>query len=505
MVRWEPTVTIVDAVTGKDLGNIDAEELGDWLDVVNGSYNKMVTLTVPPMPDGATTDREYRITFGNATGSSPVNQVTSAEIKVFQKLPYLNFYPATLPGVPTSGGATEWIEVKTGARSWQFDYVKQLDSESPHDLRRLVKHNAVIEVQNFDASGTPTGVPAEYEPGRNYPTTTKFRVKFPKIYYPNRDITPEVTLTVKVGGMERTINVAQVPLTAKPLSIYQSITDTHYGSFYGSAHNYISDGLNDYFIDAGFSLQNTGNINTWTEDVPENTTLLHSVYNNDVTWDKTNEYRALSKENWSMIQGQTSAGRDAMNNTSQSSPLAAAGHTGFAYGAAANAASSTYYANSGNTTKVMQYLLKKSPKNYLEGTTQPFWLDGISVYIPVTGIGSTGVPITIGANERCTAFIDISNRILWMGENEHWGNLQDNPSRFEGGIAEFGQNIADFMAKAVAYGSHFTDLLLEEGTDLGDGRVAQPAPWDKYWDESANEGTDNRLIPVRQTDIPENR
>jgi hypothetical protein len=59
-------------------------------------------------------------------------------------------------------------------------------------------------------------------------------------------------------------------------------------------------------------------------------------------------------------------------------------------------------------------------------------------------------------------------------------------------------NIVDFLAKAAAYGSHFTDLLMEEGEDFGDGRVAQPAPWDEYWDDSANGGTDNRLKPIKE-------
>jgi hypothetical protein len=81
-----------------------------------------------------------------------------------------------------------------------------------------------------------------------------------------------------------------------------------------------------------------------------------------------------------------------------------------------------------------------------------------------------------------------------MGETEHWGELS---ARTAGGQRrEFIQNVADFMATAAAYGSHFTDLLLEDKTDLGDGRKAQPAPWDEYWNDTANGGTDNRLIPV---------
>jgi hypothetical protein len=154
--------------------------------------------------------------------------------------------------------------------------------------------------------------------------------------------------------------------------------------------------------------------------------------------------------------------------------------------------------------KLMKYLLEKSPKNYLDGVYTAvagrpagvFWRDGISTYANISPSNTSAVPLIV-TPKGVSTLIDIKNRIFWMGETEHFGSLiEGSPTRrCSGDQLTFTKNIADFMAKAVAYGSHFTDLLLEEGTDYGDGRVAQPAPWDSYWDDRANGGTDNRLMP----------
>jgi hypothetical protein len=104
---------------------------------------------------------------------------------------------------------------------------------------------------------------------------------------------------------------------------------------------------------------------------------------------------------------------------------------------------------------------------------------------------NSAVPLTINSSGEITTFIDLQNRFFWLGESEHFGE------RCQGDQQKFLDNICDFMVKVTAYGSHFTDLLLEGGTDFGDGRKAQPAPWDEYWNDTANGGTDNREKPVR--------
>jgi hypothetical protein len=308
-----------------------------------------------------------------------------------------------------------------------------------------------------------------------------------------------VLATIKLGNMEQTISASQAPLTPNTLKLYSAVTPTYYGAFFASKANYISAVLQAAFEQAGFGITTTDDADTWNVTVPADAALLYSIYNNyPYSWKTTNDYRARSTENWSMIHGQENGSQNALNANNalpDGSPLYHVGHGPFAY----NANVSSYTANSANTTKVMQYLLKKSPKIYLEGTTTAFWQDGISTYINLENLGSTAVPITISATgNSCTAFIDIKNRIFWMGETEHWGEFS---ARTEGGNRrEFIQNVADFMAKAVGYGTNFTDLLLEESDVTADDRAAgmipMPAPWDDYWNDTANGGTDNRLMPV---------
>jgi hypothetical protein len=196
-----------------------------------------------------------------------------------------------------------------------------------------------------------------------------------------------------------------------------------------------------------------------------------------------------------MINNQAGDGDEAANNAT--SPLRAAGYT-FAYDTDNN-----FRLNTNETvraTKLMQYLLEKSPEYYLTSISTSndgraagvFWRDDISNYTHTSYMPDSGIPMIINEDGDVTTFIDLENRIFWMGESEHFGD------ECEGDQLKFCINICDFLAKAAGYGSHFTDLLLETGTDFGDGRVAQPAPWDDYWDDTANGGTDNRLMPKGQ-------
>jgi hypothetical protein len=503
MALWEPAITIADPESGAVLRTIPTEELGDWFDVVGGSQNGTVKIIIPAIPEEATTDLEYRIRFKNASDGAQTASGTFADLTVLQKLGEFTFNPSTFESVPAAGDVTEWIEVETGAGFWSFDKVAY--GSTKVDGRRLVKHNAVIEVQNFNANGTPAGDPGEYELRKIYPKTTRFRVRFPKIYYPNRGIEPSVSLTVKVGGMRQTITARQTPLTAKPLSIYQVVTGTIYGAFY-EGENYIAEALKQSLLSEQFTIENYG-AGSYGNTVPVTTTLLYSVYNNNQPWTTTNDYRSRSIENWSMIQSQneapavTAAGRD-------DSPLKAAGYTltdvvtWTAHPATLNSDQTV------RATKLMRYLLEKSPKNCLNEVDTSvdgraagvFWQDDISTVADISNSNGTPVPLIV-TNIGVSTFIDIKNRIFWMGETEHFGSLiTGSPTRrVSGDQLLFTQNIADFMAKAVAYGSAFTDLLLEEDTkfDAGDNRAPQPAPWDEYWDDTDNGGTDNRLKPVQ--------
>jgi hypothetical protein len=500
MANWEPAITIVNPADGSVIRNVPTEELGDWFDVVGGSQSGTVKITVPAMPDGAATNLEYRIRFQNASGSSQSGPGTFADLTVLQKLGEFSFNPRSIAPIPATGDITEWIEVDTDAASWKLDKIVHR-STTTNDGRRLVRHHATIEVQDFGSNGMPTGAVAEYEEGKSYPTTTKFRVKWPKIYYPNRGIVPEVSLTIKVGGMKQTITVSQAPLTARSLNISQAVTGTSYGAFYEN-ENYIAEALKQSLLSENFTIQNYGT-NSYDDAVPTSATLLYSVYNNDRAWTTTNDFRNRSIENWSMIQSQNDSG--AVNAAARSdSPLRTAGYTLTDMDRREDHPATLNSDATVRETKLMQYLLEKSPKNYLDGihtsvdgrTAGVFWQDNISTVADISNSNGTPVPLIV-TNIGVSTFIDIKNRIFWMGETEHFGSLiLGSPTRrCSGDQLLFTQNIADFMAKAVAYGSAFTDLLLEDGSDFGDGRVAQPAPWDEYWDDTDNYGTDNRLIP----------
>jgi hypothetical protein len=58
------------------------------------------------------------------------------------------------------------------------------------------------------------------------------------------------------------------------------------------------------------------------------------------------------------------------------------------------------------------------------------------------------------------------------------------------------QRVWYYIAYTAKYGSAFSDLLVEEA----DG--GQPAPWDDYWNDTDNGGTDNRVSDFTRT-VPE--
>jgi hypothetical protein len=301
-------------------------------------------------------------------------------------------------------------------------------------------------------------------------------------------------MTVKVGPKQEVITSRQIPLQPRELILNESRTGQTWGSFISG--NYVSQAISATLRSAGFTVTVGGEY--YATKVPENTTMLNAVYNRNSVWDMTNEYRKRTVDNWTIINNQSDGGDDAANNAT--SPLKAAGYKMY-YNTGVGSHDRNYRLNTNTTvraTKLMQYLLEKSPKGYLTAiTTQNdnrpagvFWRDDISGYTIISELPSTAVPMIIDGGGRCTTFIDLTNRFFWMGESEHFGEHCELDQQ------KLCDNICDFLVKAAQYGTAFTDLLVEEGTDLGDGRKAQPAPWHEYWNGTANGGTDNRLKPA---------
>jgi hypothetical protein len=122
-------------------------------------------------------------------------------------------------------------------------------------------------------------------------------------------------------------------------------------------------------------------------------------------------------------------------------------------------------------------------------------VDGINVQINATAEmpESAVVLITKQNNDSTTAasntndvlmLLDVENKFIYIGDS----TLFWYDAYLTGHRGTFLNNVMYYVANAAKYGSHFTDLLLEgdgggiNPRDLGDGRVAQPAPWDEaYW------------------------
>jgi hypothetical protein len=74
-----------------------------------------------------------------------------------------------------------------------------------------------------------------------------------------------------------------------------------------------------------------------------------------------------------------------------------------------------------------------------------------------------------------TLVIDPEKHFIFAGEMSHF-----EVGQMSGNRLEFTQNLVKYMENVTRYGSHFTDLLIEDGRPN-----AQPAPWDSYWGANA--------------------
>ncbi len=108
-----------------------------------------------------------------------------------------------------------------------------------------------------------------------------------------------------------------------------------------------------------------------------------------------------------------------------------------------------------------------------------FYVDGVANTIPGPWPESAVVLMTkINNDNHAILIVDIEHKFLWMGESQvFWNDTYLTNNR-----GAFLQNLICFVANASKYGSHFTDLLLEDGATN-----AQPAPWDNYWGANAEE------------------
>ncbi|MCL2561411.1 MAG: hypothetical protein FWE10_03700 [Rikenellaceae bacterium] len=399
---------------------------------------------------------------------------TYTDITLFQQPANVALVPNSVPNVPTVGGQTPAIRVDADA-SMMWSAVITPDIVWLSDGRTLLHHTATLVDQN----GNPL------VEGQTYPVSTQFRVRFPKVYYPNRDIPISVKVTVTIGGsMTRILEVAQTPLTSRPVrSFNMRGNDQSWGLISTASGEYNQGWTAALATIPGYTHANgvpSGTTNITTVSVPTDITYLHVVPQQSNTaatnWDWASVHDFINVRDGFVAIVSQSSSLNAVNNPN--SPFRRAGYNNLVYGV--NSTNVHIAETLSSQTKVYQFLMERGNRPLTASQVSSFHNDGINTIIPGPWPVSAVVMMTKTNNaNQAQLIIDPENRFLYLGESQvFWNN-----SNLTGNRDVFLDNLMFYVGNASRYGSHFTDLFIEDGRP-----GAQPAPWDDWWG-------DNRLVP----------
>jgi hypothetical protein len=404
-----------------------------------------------------------------------LDETTYTDISLVQQSLGISLSPGTMPAVGVVGGRTSPITVVADASLTWSATITTNAGTSPDGLRSLVRHEAILVDQNG------TAIVA----GTQYPTTTQIRVVFPKVYYPNRDIPISATVTVTVEGMTTSTTVSQTTLTAKSMSGYGMTGSPDYGGL-GNTYNRGWDGASGTFGLAqipGYTRLGVGNMNVTA--IPANATYLHVTAHisgsagTNYNWSVVNNF-IDTRDAWTVFSVQATSARNPMNNPDSPLKRNGAGYQDVSY-SVSSAWSQVSQVH--ESSKLYQFVMDRATNPIPTGTpfgnnNVGFYNDGVNCTMPAPWPSTAVVLMTkINNANQASLIVDIKNKFLWIGESQiFWYDsyLDNNRGRFL-------ENLMYFIGNASKYGSHFTDLLLEDGDP-----DAQPAPWDTaHWGANA--------------------
>jgi hypothetical protein len=403
----------------------------------------------------------------------------TASTELVQQSSSISLSPSVLPEIAKTGGQTQEVSIQADASlKWKLLGLTIANSD------RLVQHHIKIVDQN----NNPIVEGTEYSVA-----TDRFKVVFPKVYYPNRDI--PISATVKIGivgsSLEATITANQTELTAAPMVGWGTTGAPNYGAL-GDTYDQGWEGRSGTWglrQISGYKTLGTSPSST-TTSINASVNYLHVVPHiggstgTNYTWKAVNDFIA-NRDALTVIVNQDSPGIGPINNAN--SPLKKAGYPNSVFGGDVNGVIDTRDAG----TKVYDFMFSHGKNTLAPGdiSNSNYWyIDGINTYIPIPSTGwpsSAVVLISKRTNDNVATpsnnamfIIDVEHKFIWFGDSQlFWYDAW-----LTGNRSKLLDNIMYYVANASKYGSHFTDMLLEDGVDLGDGRVAQPAPWDEtYW------------------------
>ena len=401
-------------------------------------------------------------------GTDPATQAHS-DLEIVQNSSDITLLPNSVPAVEKTGGESAGVAIMADASlRWQIEEVRVAYGTRPMVNHRIEVVNAATDAVIASVDGEAVSTPAQ-----DFPVAEGFKVRFPKIYYPNRNI--PVTVTVKVGIVGTTLSkemtFTQNALTSPGLYPYATQT-TGIGNIHGGS-------LNTRYM-TRLKLHEAAR--------PSKTLTLNSNYMHLIN------YPLAATYNWAEVKTFRSQ-RDGLF-------LMDAEYNYGTYFAALNNDGSvfkdlgyTIKTSTGDDVAINQNDRAKNTKVYkmlvegLGGATSPItgtnltrrdiYADAHSNIVSV--YPASAVPILVDTplisgvptNQDNEPFlvIDPKNNVIFQGESQMFDTDAGN---------SFVDNFIIYVKLASMWGSHFTELMVEEG------QGGKPAPWDTAaWGDNA--------------------
>ena len=432
------------------------------------------------------------VSGSNYTATVTVTLVDSgvtSTINVVQTSAGITLSPNTVPAISNDGGTSQPIGILADASlRWEVISFTTEGTGGPHPT--LAHHAAELLLEDGSAVDIEDG---------EYAIAQKFKVRFPKVYYPNRDfmISAKVVVGIVGSSLQSTITINQTPLTAAPMVAWGLTGSPNYGAL-GDTYNRGWDGNSGRWglkQIPGFRVLGSSAANgatTINASVNYLSVTAHIGGNNgtNYNWRAVKDY-IKNRDAFAIIQSQDDNGVRTLNN--DNSPLRDAGYPLASYGRDVNGI--MYQDADNSNTKVWKFLVDES-KNKFKPSEIPannYWyIDGVNNTLPISLLPESAVVLvakktsdsSMTQSDDAMLIVDVENKFIWMGESQlFWYDTWIDHNR-----SKLLENLMYYVANAAKYGSHFTDLLLEsdagpsDNGNMGDGRVAQPPLWDAtYW------------------------
>ena len=375
--------------------------------------------------------------------------------------------------VAKTGGHIEGVSVNIdGTLTWEATITSN-HATHPGYLMTIDKDGNVNKV----AGNTVTGLP----------NTTKLSVGFDKIYYPLVNVSPEVKVTISVSGSSgdggsTELIVKQDALTPIPMNILD-VRNTSYGCLIGGA-NYLEyyrtylrnatmfgTGSNSY-VKTATAVNITGIASGSAHDpveISENYAYLHAGGQPANDWTQA-RHNAVNNW-WKKYEGERIVVYAADNRNgnlfvggTRTSVMSILGYTYHATDGTPRMNSSV------SSEKVFEYLVKDGPfrkgTQYLDYNAFSFTRNSTSSGTNPASLPAGAVPVITDSNGSALLVIDPKNNVVFFGESQMFDSGYSTAAVTAAGNgtdkSKFLGNLLAYIVNAAQYGSHFTDLFLDQ-------------------------------------------